>query len=94
MDVGVDTPTERFVEEVKKNHAEILALSTLLTTTVLNMRDTIKAVRTDKETKDIKIMIGGVPINQEYADSLGADGYASNAGGAMELAADLFKNKI
>jgi 5-methyltetrahydrofolate--homocysteine methyltransferase len=86
IDLGVDVAPEKFVEQVKKSNANILALSTLLTTTVPSMRQTIEFIRNNEKTRNIKIMVGGVPLNQEYADSMGADGYAPNAGGAVDLA--------
>jgi len=89
IDLGVDVPIEKFVEQARENKADILALSTLLTTTVPAMRYTIEAIRSDKETRNIKIMVGGVPLNQDYANSLGADGYTPNAGGAVDLALNL-----
>jgi 5-methyltetrahydrofolate--homocysteine methyltransferase len=89
IDLGVDVPVEKFVEEVKKNKADILALSTLLTTTVPAMRYTIEAIKSDKEIRNLKIMVGGVPLYQDYASSLGADGYTPNAGGVVDLALNL-----
>jgi 5-methyltetrahydrofolate--homocysteine methyltransferase len=89
IDIGVDASPEKFVEEVKKNKAKILGLSALLTTTMPAMKDVIEALKKDDETKDVKVMIGGAPVTQEYADSIGATGYAPDASSAVDLAKSL-----
>ena len=89
VDVGVDVPSEKFVEEVKKNNAQIVGLSALLTTTMPVMKDVINALKADPATKDIKVMVGGAPLTQEYADSIGASGYAPDASSAVDLAKEL-----
>ena len=89
IDLGVDIPPEKFVEEIKKNKAQLLGLSALLTTTMPGMKDVIDAVKANEEVKDTRIMVGGAPLTQEYADSIGADGYAPDASGAVDLAKQL-----
>lgn len=89
VDLGVDIPAEKFVEEVKKNNAKVLGLSALLTTTMPAMKDVIQALRANGEAKDTKVMVGGAPLTQEYADSIGADGYAPDASSAVDLANEL-----
>ena len=89
IDLGIDVPTEKFVEEVKKNKAQILGLSALLTTTMPVMKDVIEAVRADDEIENTRIMVGGAPLTQDYADSIGADGYAPDASSAVDLAKEL-----
>ena len=89
IDLGVDIPPEKFVEEIKKNKAQLLGLSALLTTTMPGMKDVIDAVKANEEVKDTRIMVGGAPLTQEYADSIGADGYARDASGAVDLAKQL-----
>src|SRR5680860_1653791 len=79
VDVGVDIPAEKYVEAAKKNKAQIVGLSALLTTTMPSMKEIIEALRKDPETKNVKVIIGGAPITQEYADSIGADGYGADA---------------
>lgn len=91
VDVGVDVPGKKFVEEIKKNKAQVLGLSALLTTTMPMMKDVIDALRANGEVKDIKVMVGGAPLTQEYADSIGANGYAPDASSAVDLASDLLK---
>ena len=89
IDLGADVPAEKFVEEIKKNSVKLIGLSALLTTTMIGMKTVIDILKADKETVDIKVMVGGAPLNQEYADSIGADGYAPDASGAVDLANEL-----
>jgi len=88
IDLGVDVPPQKFVEELKKNNARLLALSALLTTTMTAMESVIEAVRAS-DGKSIKVMVGGAPLTQEYAYSIGADGYAPDASSAVDLAKKL-----
>lgn len=82
VDLGVDVPKEKFIEAIKANpDANIVALSALLTTTMPAMRDTVKAIRESGLT-GFKIIVGGAPITQEFADEIGADAYARDAGAA------------
>lgn len=86
IDLGVDVSPERFVAEARKNHAHIVAVSALLTTTMTSMRGVIEAL-TEAGLRDrIKVLIGGAPVTQRYADSIGADGYSPNASAAVSLA--------
>jgi len=75
VDLGVDIPADKFAEEIKKNGAKLIGLSALLTTTMTSMKDVIDTLKADKETADVKVMVGGAPLTQEYADSIGAAGY-------------------
>jgi len=89
IDVGVDVPNEKFVDEVKKANAKVVGLSALLTTTMPVMKDVIDALRADSATKDVKVMVGGAPLTQEYSDSIGANGYAPDASSAVDLAKEM-----
>lgn len=89
IDAGVDVSADKFVEEVKKNGAKVVGLSALLTTTMPVMKDVISALRTDESTKAVKVMVGGAPLTQEYADSIGANGYAPDASSAVDFVKDL-----
>ena len=89
VDVGVDVPSDKFVEEVKKSGAKVVGLSALLTTTMPVMKDVISAIRADAATKSTMVMVGGAPLTQEYADSIGANGYAPDASSAVDLAKKL-----
>ena len=85
-DLGVDVSTNAFIAKVKETGADILGLSALLTTTMTVQRQIIKELEEAGIRDQIKIMIGGAPISQEWADTIGADGYADDAVGAVELA--------
>jgi len=89
IDLGVDVPTEKFVEEVKKEKGTILALSSLLTTTMGVMKQVIDALETEGIRDETKVMIGGAPVTQDFADDIGADGYSDNASAAVALARTL-----
>jgi 5-methyltetrahydrofolate--homocysteine methyltransferase len=89
IDAGVDVPGDKFIEEVKKTGAKVVGLSALLTTTMPSMKDVIIALKADASTKDVKVMVGGAPLTQEYADSIGASGYAPDASSAVDLAKKL-----
>jgi len=84
-DVGVDVPAETFVNEVKETDANLLGLSALLTTTMTAQRDVIQAVEEAGIRDRVKVMVGGAPVTQEWAESIGADGYAEDVIGAVEL---------
>jgi len=91
IDIGVDVSTEKFVEEAKKNNANIVGMSALLTTTMTGMKEVVEMFRADDKVKDVKVIVGGAPLTQEYANSIGADGYAPDAASAVDLAANLLK---
>lgn len=85
IDLGKDVPNEKFIETVAQQQPQILALSSLMTTTMIQMETVIKLLNKKKLRKNVKVIIGGAPINQEYADKIGADGYAQDASGAVRL---------
>ena len=86
IDLGVDITPEKFVAEIKKNGVKLIGLSALLTTTMTGMKTVIDTLKKDKETAGVKVMVGGAPLTQEYADSIGAEGYAPDASSAVDLA--------
>ena len=86
IDLGVDVPPDKFIEEIKRNGVKLIGISALLTTTMTGMKDVIDALKIDKETAGVKVMVGGAPLTQEYADSIGAAGYAPDASSAVDLA--------
>jgi len=88
-DMGKDIEPDVFVEAVKEFKPDILGMSALLTTTMRFMEHTIKALEEAGVRDRLKIMIGGAPVTQTFADQIGADGYASNAASAAELAKKL-----
>jgi corrinoid protein of di/trimethylamine methyltransferase len=85
-DLGVDVATETFVSKVKETGANLLGLSALLTTTMTVQRQVIEALEEAGIREQVKVMIGGAPVSQEWAETIGADGYAEDAVGAIELA--------
>ena len=87
MDLGVDVSAQKFVEAAKQGGAQVVALSALLTTTMPNMKEVISALKA--AGLKVKTMIGGAPVTQAFADEIGADGYAADAGSAVDLATKL-----
>jgi corrinoid protein of di/trimethylamine methyltransferase len=85
-DLGKDIGPDGFVQAVKEHEPNILGMSALLTTTMRAMQHTIDALKEAGVRDQVKIMIGGAPVTKDFADSIGADGYASNAAAAVELA--------
>ena len=89
VDLGVDVSPEKFIETAKEKKADIIGVSALLTTTMVGMKDVVKAVQEANLDSKVKIMIGGAPITQNYADEIGADGYAPDAASAVDKAKEL-----
>lgn len=85
-DLGKDITPEQFVEAVKEFEPDVVGMSALLTTTMRSMEHTIKALEEAGVRDKVKIMIGGAPVTKSFADQIGADGYASNAASAADLA--------
>lgn len=88
-DLGTDVSPEKFVEAVKTRQADIVGLSALLTTTLPFMRDTIRSLEEAGLRDTVKVMVGGAPVTQQFADSIGADGYAPDAATAVAKAREL-----
>ncbi len=89
IDLGVDVPPEKFIEGMKKHGAKLIGMSALLTTTMPAMKTVIDMLKADRKNTGVKVIVGGAPLNQEFADSIGADGYSPDAPGAVELAGKL-----
>jgi 5-methyltetrahydrofolate--homocysteine methyltransferase len=87
IDLGVNVPPARFVEAAQEHNAHLIGVSALLTTTMPNMRGVVEAVRA--ADLSAKVVIGGAPVTPEYAAQIGADGYAPDAGSAVDLARGL-----
>jgi 5-methyltetrahydrofolate--homocysteine methyltransferase len=85
IDLGTNVTPERFVEAAKEHGATIVGISALLTTTMVGMKDVVAAIRA-ANLGDVKVIIGGAPVTQDFADMIGADGYASDAATAVEVA--------
>jgi len=89
IDLGSDVSPEKFVEAVKNSGAQVIAMSALLTTTMPNMKTTIEALKAAGVRDQVKVMIGGAPVTQKYAEDIGADGYSQDASKAVALARSL-----
>jgi 5-methyltetrahydrofolate--homocysteine methyltransferase len=89
IDLGTDVPAAKFIDTAKANGAEIIAMSALLSTTRANMDGMIKKIRASGLNHRVKIIVGGAPLTQDFADSVGADGYAPDAGLAVKKAREL-----
>jgi len=90
-DLGKDIAPEAFVDAVKEFEPDVVGMSALLTTTMRTMGQTIKALEEAGVRDKVKVMIGGAPVTQDYSDQIGADGYASNAASAVELAKEFVR---
>ncbi|UCF92664.1 MAG: corrinoid protein [Desulfobacterales bacterium] len=84
MDLGVDVAPEKFLEAIKAHQPQFLAMSALLTTTMPNLKTTIDVVAEAGVDQNLKVLIGGAPVTQKFADEIGADGYADNAATAVD----------
>jgi len=91
IDLGVDVTPERFVNSAQEKGAQAIGMSALLTTTMLNMKQTIEAVEQANLKGNLKVIIGGAPVTQRYADEIGADGYAPDAASAVNELKRLLK---
>ena len=86
IDLGVNVTPDKFVAAVKERNANVVAMSALLTTTMPAMKTTIEALKTAGVREQVKVIIGGAPISQKYANEIGADGFSETAVGAVALA--------
>ena len=89
IDLGVDVPPEKFVTQAKENRADIIAVSALLTTTMTGMKAVVEALQEAGLESQCKVIIGGAPVTQQYAESIGAHGYSKSASAAVALARQL-----
>jgi len=89
IDLGTDVEPEKYVQVANEEGAQIIAMSALLTTTMPAMKTTIEALKNAGLREQVKVMVGGAPITQDYADSIGADGFAPNASRAVSMATAL-----
>ena len=89
VDVGIDVPPEKFIQSAKENGAQIIGMSALLTTTMMQMKTTVEKVKA--EGLKIKTVIGGAPVTAEFAKQIGADGYAPDAASAVSTIKEVLK---
>ncbi|HIS98694.1 MAG TPA: corrinoid protein [Candidatus Faecaligallichristensenella faecipullorum] len=91
IDLGVDVSPEQYVDAVANQGAQIVGMSALLTTTMPSIKDGIEALKAAGLRDKVRVMIGGAPVTQSFADEVGADGYSSDAASAADLAKELIK---
>ena len=89
VDLGIDVSADQFISAVRTDGAQIIAMSALLTTTMPTMKTVIDEVEESSLRDQVKVMIGGAPVTQEYADEIGADGYARDAASGVDIAKQL-----
>lgn len=89
VNLGVDISSEKFIEAAKEHDADIICMSALLTTTMNYMKEVIAALESAGLKGKVKTMIGGAPVSESFAQSIGADGYSTNANGAVAIARSL-----
>ena len=94
IDLGVDTSADEFIDAIEEHEASLMGMSALLTTTMPNMGKTIEAFIDADLRDDVKIMVGGAPVTQEFADDMGADGYGKDALACVELAKNLLSTEV
>ena len=94
IDLGVNVSPQQFVNAVREKKADIMAMSALLTTTMPAMKTTIEAIQQAGLRRQVKVLIGGAPITQEYADEIGADGYSDSAAGAVHVAHTMISERL
>ena len=92
-DIGIDVPADKFIDAIKTHNAQILALSALLTTTMPEMQKVLELANQSGIRNTTKIIVGGAPITQAFADEIGADGFGENAGSAVSVARALVGEK-
>ena len=88
-DIGEDVPPDKFIEAVEQEKPDILGLSGLLTTTIPHMKGVVEALKRSNLRDKVRVMVGGAPVSQDFADSIGADAYAPNAVSAVDKARQL-----
>ena len=85
IDLGIDVPASRFVEAVKEHRPQVVGMSALLTTTMLEMKKTIQTLEAAGQKDQVKIIVGGAPVTERFAMAIGADGYAPDAASAVDV---------
>lgn len=93
IDLGINVPTAKFVEEARQHQPDIVGMSALLSTTIVGFEDVIKAFQEAGIRDQLKIMVGGAPVTPEYANRVGADAYAANASEAVEKAKEIIMSQ-
>jgi 5-methyltetrahydrofolate--homocysteine methyltransferase len=89
IDLGIDVPAEKFIQAMKDNKPQVVGMSALLTTTMVQIKENIKAFNDAGVRSNIKVLIGGAPVTQKFTDEVGADGYAPDAASAVDKVKEL-----
>jgi 5-methyltetrahydrofolate--homocysteine methyltransferase len=89
VDLGADVPIDRFVESAKNEKANLVGMSALLITTMINMKEVIQGLKDAGLRDEVKVIVGGAPVTRDYADQIGADGYAPDAASGVDVAKKL-----
>ncbi len=92
VDIGIDAPAEKFIGAARESGARVIGLSSLLTTTMVHMKDVMDALRKAGLGDEVKVMVGGAPVTQAFADDIGAHGYAPDAASAVDVVQRLLGN--
>lgn len=93
-DLGVDVPIQKFIEKAREVGADLIGVSSLLTTTMVRQRDVVQAVKDAGLHPRLKVMVGGAPVTRSWADEIGADGYSEDAAGAVMVARQLAASRV
>ena len=93
MTLGVDISADKFAQAVREHKPDVVALSALLTTTMLAMKDTIELLKEEGLRDSVKVIVGGAPVTADFANEIGADGWAPDAASAKDLAVELAGKK-
>ena len=89
IDLGIDVPAENFIQAMKDNNPQVVGMSALLTTTMVQIKENIKAFNDAGVRSNVKVLIGGAPVTQKFTDEVGADGYAPDAASAVDKVKEL-----
>jgi len=89
VDLGIDVPQNKFMEAIKQHQPQVVGMSALLTTTMIEMKNTIKAIEWAGLKEKVKTIVGGAPVTEKFAKDIGADGYAPDAASAVDLVKSL-----
>jgi 5-methyltetrahydrofolate--homocysteine methyltransferase len=89
IDLGIDVPAEKFIQAMKDNKPQVVGMSALLTTTMVQIKENIKAFNDAGVRSNVKVLIGGAPVTQKFTDEVGADGYAPDAASAVDKVKEL-----
>ena len=91
IDLGIDVPSEKFIETAREQGAQVIALSALLTTTMVQMQEAVRMIRAER--LNVKVVVGGAPVTAAFAKEIGSDGYAEDAAAAVSMIKEVLKSK-